>query len=216
MEGEDAVSHSPSSSEEFHTPRGRDWSEEPEIEWMYADARALPLPGMAAVAAANPLRWSRGTPDAICQELVQGGLHVTRSCCCSCCFVACRAVPVVRVHADTHLCGRAHLSLRLARRLRTRARAQESLGSGWWGERNDQRPVKLRVVGQNYVHQFANSKDAAQVPRGETNTLVLVYTRYTVAALRHSPAGTSVRACTCSRAPTCTHHARIHHLYVHL
>ena len=72
MEAENKRSPSSSSDDEaFHTPRGRDWSEEPEVEWMYADARVLPLPGMATLAASNPLRWSRGAPDMICQELVQ-------------------------------------------------------------------------------------------------------------------------------------------------
>ena len=52
--------------EQFHTPRGRDLSDEPEVEWMYADASVLPLPGMATIAAANPLRWSRGMWCYIC------------------------------------------------------------------------------------------------------------------------------------------------------
>jgi len=55
--------------EEFHTPRGRDMAEEPEVEWMYADARLLPLPLMTSFASANPFRWSRGSPDKIVVEL---------------------------------------------------------------------------------------------------------------------------------------------------
>ena len=42
-----------SEDEEWHTPRGRDLAEEPEVEWMYADARVLPLPGLRALAAVN-------------------------------------------------------------------------------------------------------------------------------------------------------------------
>ena len=57
----------------FHTPRGRDLTEEPALEWMYADARFLPLPGARAIAAANPLRWSRGTPDKVIAELEKVG-----------------------------------------------------------------------------------------------------------------------------------------------
>jgi len=53
----------------FHTPRGRDMAGEAEVEWMYADSGILPLPGMRALAEANPLRWSRGTPDKIVVEL---------------------------------------------------------------------------------------------------------------------------------------------------
>jgi len=60
--------------EEFHTPRGRDLADEPEVEWMYADARVLPLPGLRAMAAANPLRWSRGRPDKIVDELESVGV----------------------------------------------------------------------------------------------------------------------------------------------
>ena len=59
--------------EEFHTPRGRDMCSEPEVEWMYADARVLPLPGMGSLAEANPFRWSRGTPDKIVVELESVG-----------------------------------------------------------------------------------------------------------------------------------------------
>ena len=59
--------------EEFHTPRGRDLAEEPEVEWMYADARVLPLPGLRAIATANPLRWSRGRPDKVVEELESVG-----------------------------------------------------------------------------------------------------------------------------------------------
>jgi len=59
--------------EEFHTPRGRDMGAEPEVEWMYADARVLPLPGMRSLAEANPFRWSRGTPDKIVVELESVG-----------------------------------------------------------------------------------------------------------------------------------------------
>jgi hypothetical protein len=48
---------------------GRDLAGEPEVEWMYADARFLPLPGLGSLAEANPFRWSRGTPDKIVLEL---------------------------------------------------------------------------------------------------------------------------------------------------
>ena len=63
-----------SEDEEWHTPRGRDLAEEPEVEWMYADARVLPLPGLRALAAVNPLRWSRGRPDKIVDELERVGV----------------------------------------------------------------------------------------------------------------------------------------------
>ena len=55
--------------EEFHTPRSKDFEGEPEVEWMYANARFLPLPGMGSLAQANPFRWSRGTPEKIVEEL---------------------------------------------------------------------------------------------------------------------------------------------------
>jgi hypothetical protein len=63
-----------SGDEEWHTPRGRDLADEPEVEWMYADARMLPLPGLRALAAVNPLRWSRGRPDKIVDELERVGV----------------------------------------------------------------------------------------------------------------------------------------------
>ena len=49
-----------------------------ELEWMWGDAGSFPLIG-GVFARANPLRWSRGTPEKVAEELGEGGKYSTES-----------------------------------------------------------------------------------------------------------------------------------------
>ena len=47
--------------------------DDPQLEWMWEDARVLPLPGMGLLAKINPLRWSSGPVAKILDELAAAG-----------------------------------------------------------------------------------------------------------------------------------------------
>ena len=42
-----------------------------QLEWMWADAKILPISGFGALASLNPMRWSSGSPDQVLEQLTK-------------------------------------------------------------------------------------------------------------------------------------------------